>query len=143
MSFTTPAEFARLGDLHNRVDRLDRMVAQHADPLKFGAMRQVTPIGRFAAQKEGQPADAVVRVGVGQDDGGFGPALELTYSQRRADAGIAATDDQNVHGGPPSCELRRLGYSRAAWDEHLRITQTASLRFTRASSFSTLSLRSE
>ncbi len=64
------------------------------DVLGF-AVGKVVPIGGLAAEEERKPADAVVRVGVGDENGDFAREVELPGAERGADAGVAAADDED------------------------------------------------
>ena len=62
-----------------------------------GPVRQVAPVGDLARDVVGNPADGEVGVGVGDDHGDLGVGVELTGSQRGADAGVASSDGDEVH----------------------------------------------
>src|ERR1022692_104003 len=76
------------------------MSTAHVDPFEFGPMSKAVPIGGLATQKERQTTDAVVREIIRQQDGDFDVPIELACAKSRADACIAATDDQQSHVGP-------------------------------------------
>jgi hypothetical protein len=52
------------------------------------------PVKSLSAKEERQPTDAEVRVAIGQQNRYRSAAAEFTRSQRRADTGVATTDDQ-------------------------------------------------
>jgi hypothetical protein len=64
-----------------------------------GAVGEVGPVGDFSGDVVGDAADGEVRVGVGDDHGDLGGGVELAGPQRRADAGIAAADGDDMTNG--------------------------------------------
>ena len=64
-----------------------------------GAMSEVGPVGDFPGDVVGDAADGEVGIGVGDDDGDLGGGVEFAGAQRRADAGVAATDGDDLTNG--------------------------------------------
>ena len=64
-----------------------------------GAMGQVGPVGDFPGDVVGDAADGEVGIGVGDDHGDIGGGVEFAGAQRRADAGITATDGDDMTNG--------------------------------------------
>ncbi len=79
------------------VDAGRQMTTAYFNALKFGSMREASPIGGFAAKKERQSTDAVVREIIRQQHRDFCPWIQFSRTKRRTDARIAATDDQQSH----------------------------------------------
>ena len=72
----------------------DRCVPrQKLDSFELCSVGQLMPVRRFSTQEERQPADAEVRVAVGEDNSYCGTVVELTCPQSSTDSRIAATDD--------------------------------------------------
>ena len=61
-----------------------------------GAMGQVGPVGDFPGDVVRDAADGEVGIGVGDDHGDLGGGVEFAGAQRRADAGITATDSDDM-----------------------------------------------
>jgi hypothetical protein len=68
---------------------------------KSAAVRwaRLVQVGDFSGDVVGDAADGEVRVGVGDDHGDLGGGVELAGPQRRADAGIAAADGDDMTNG--------------------------------------------
>ena len=59
-------------------------------------MRQVGPVGDFTGDVVGNAADGEVGIGVGDHHGDIGGGVEFAGAKRRADAGITATDGDDM-----------------------------------------------
>ena len=88
------------------IDRLGRwmnghgaMIRQDFDALERGAMGELPVIRRLAAEIKRQAADAVVRVLVGQQNRYLCGRILLARPERRADACVAAADDEKADHG--------------------------------------------
>ena len=78
------------------------MIEEQPDAVPFDvgdlAVRKVVPVGCLAAQEERQPANAVIREVVGDEDGDVAGRVELTGAQCSADSRIAPADNEQLAG---------------------------------------------
>ena len=60
-------------------------------------MSESAPVGRFAAEKIGQAANAEVGIVIRNEDRDFGARLQFLGAERGAYSGVAAADDEEMH----------------------------------------------
>jgi hypothetical protein len=105
---TIVREFARFAgvvphqkDLPVRVDALCSGVEEKPESclleLAERAMCKASPVGNFSAQVEGEPADAVVRKGVGHDERDLHFGCHLSNPKAGTNSGVTSTHDHDVH----------------------------------------------
>jgi hypothetical protein len=63
-------------------------------------MRELTPIGSFAAEKERQSANTEVWKSVSKDNRDRRGWIKFTSTKRGADSSVAAANDEEIHGCP-------------------------------------------
>lgn len=73
--------------------------------VRVRAVREVAPVRDFTRDVVRDAADGEVRVGVCDHDRHLGGGVELSGSQGRGDAGVAAADRYQVHGYILTCPM--------------------------------------
>ena len=73
------------------------MSSQYVEAREFGTMSESAPVGRLAAEKIGQAANAEVGIVVRNEDRDFGARPQFLGAERGAYSGVAAADDEEMH----------------------------------------------
>jgi hypothetical protein len=98
--FDQPIRSAVRNGFPSDVDPLYRTASPDVDSFELSTMRQTVPVGRFAAEKEWETANAVVRKIVGKENADLCVWVYLSGAQGRTNSRVTSAYDSYAHGFP-------------------------------------------